>query len=275
MNQDFEVMYHYYKHLINDPKVIKDKIIIMVKKKDVDKLGNLNSAVNKFYQFMVDYYNYNKFPKIVSDEKYNQIPIKETYHGFTSLSHPATLLTHWNYHYGQGIIPGFYSTDVFEHAKRYTVKDEYWGFTRNERVMKMKYLAQKSISLQEIEIMASYLFHPEMINLKKHPEEKKKIDELRSFAVKKDPVNAHDFLTLFLSDAILAIYLGYDSIICDKSMKNVEYLISLDRAKIVLSLSEAKRFMKHGKSFKNGLLNIVPDSEIDELLKNDNQEILK
>jgi len=269
MNKDFEAMYNYFLHIQKDPEISKQKIFVMVRKKDVDELGNINNVLNKFYHFLVDYYNYNKHPKIVSDEAYEKIKLQEVYHGFTKFSHPATLLTHWNYHYGQGVMPGFYSTNYFEHAKKYTLDEEKFGFLNKNKVMKFKLNSKKSISIDDINVLTDYVFYPKMMNMENYEEDKEKIDELRNFIVQRDPNNAHDFLSLFKSGSILGIYLGYDTIIHKNHQNGLVYKIGLNRANMIIPKSEAERFMRRGKSFKKGVLNFIEDDEIEEQIYNE------
>jgi len=272
--KNLEEMYDYYLTLEKDPTVKKNNFYIMPDKKDLDKLGNLNNIYNRFYQYMVNYCGYNELPKVMSDKKYLEFDSPEVYHGFTKFSHPVTLLSHWNYHYGQGITPGFYTTNSSEHAKRYTVEDEFMWFTNKDKVMKLKLDTKNAIDYNEIVDIVNILKNGNFENdsvTEKYSHVLPQLKVLRDFAngkvqEEKKLEHAKGFLDMFLVKSTLAVFLGFDTIIYKNPDQNLTYIIELDRSKIILSNSEAQRFMKKSSKAKNVPLNILSDEEADEII---------
>ena len=271
-NNDLDIMYDYYLKLSNDPEVDKKRYYVTSNNMKKDELGNIMNLENQFYRFMVDYFGFNGFPKVISDEKYNNFNSPELYHGFVKMSHPSSYLSHWNYHYGQGYISGFFSTDSFKNARKYTVADELsFGYRSKKKVMKLKLNPGKMIKIDDLEEIASIVNKKrdleDSIVLKKYPEFIEELEKLRIYVKiksqqEKSIKNTKGFLDLFTFSSILAMYLGIDTVLY-KGVYGFDYYIENDRSRVILSQSEAKRFMENGKNLKDCPVNLICDTEFD------------
>lgn len=278
--QDLEIMYQYYLKLTSDPNIDKQKFWVPIQDMKKDDLGNIVNIENEFYRYVIDYYGFNGFPVVISDEKYKEFDSPELFHGYTKMSHPASYLSHFKYHYGQGYISGFYSTNSFQNAKKYTVEDEVSLVPRSkQRVMKLKINPENVIGLGELRQLSKLIDRTldcsDSEVFKRYHEYVYKIKLLRNFAYEKVQTercleNAKGFLELFKNYSTLAVCLGIDTIIY-KANNRLTYFIENDRSRVVVSESEAKRFMIKGKEMKDCSINLKSDNEADDIIYEKNE----
>ena len=268
--QELTAMYEYYKALMNNPKVSKENTVFMPDKKEVDEFGNLKNVDNMFYAFMVHLRGYNGFPKVVNDSDYEKYNSTELYHGFLRFHHAASLLSHWNYHYGFGFASGFYATDKKWHASEYTT---ILGLFENEdKVMKFKLAPCVVASDKEICRYQGYCMRKaDDSDLEIEDEYKAKLDALRDFAKTID--DGGKFLNLFFNKSTMAVYLGIDAMVTNVSIKKVKYVTSQNRGNMIIAESEANRFMKKGKKLKNGVLNNVNSEDFSIIIGGENEKL--
>lgn len=227
-----------------------------------------NFSDYKFYTYLVNLCDANKFPQMVEDEEFEALKSTKLYRGAADIEHHANLLSDYDYHYGYGIFGGggLYMTDNRKIASRY-------ARNKSENILTLKFDG-KVIDEKELGFCLDYLEYS--INGEEYKIEKLKIkiansqdEQLIKFLIDyykqlKTDKDKELFKTIFIKMySNLALILGYDAM----SYKYDEILIVLNRGKLIVSKSELERVTKNSKNYQGGLINFDTKAENEFLME--------
>lgn len=237
--RDLDIIFAYFN------KSCKDALISPF---DTDEYGNRKIILDSLYHFLVDYRGFNKFPKIVTDIKYEELDEPEIYHGFKAFDHGASLLTDFNYHYGYGYINGIFFTDKENISLRYTRQKGEIPMDM-DRILRVKLLSDNHMDFDELEQIK--LSPPNDLPENTSPQIKQKIIELYDFfrELESRGINSDDFREYMLKMSTFAVYLGLDYL----TEKNYGHSIVYNRGIIAASEDEFYRFCENSEHYTNGV----------------------
>lgn len=241
VNSDLEIIYNYYKELLAGNISTKN-----------DQY-NSEWINDNFTYFLIDFYNKNKFPRLVSDATFDSNNKAELYHGFKKYEHGASYLWDYVYHYGDGTYgSGLYVTDDWAEACDYGSV-----FCSYIAPLRVKLDTENYIELDLLDdVYASLQSRKEDISKFSLDEDKeKRYRELLDFINKQpDGDNFVHFLTRNTSS--LAVYLGFDAVKHFFKTTGKYHMIVLNRNSIIFPERDFRRFMLGaGGEYKNHYLN--------------------
>ena len=241
--KDLDIIYQYYKSLYDQNLPLKGFNV------DKDADGNRIILPEKLFGYIVDYYGFNGFPEIVSDEEFNAINCKKLYRGYKDFDHGANSLLHYKYHYGTGCLMGIgmYFSDCDAIAAQYTKSSAHeekdW-----KRVLKVKLDSNNFLSFGELNKL-------KLMNSGDLPRGTKhkyieKIKELEEF--KKEHEGDGELIDSFMRNmrinSIFAVYLGVDYIY----HPTIGYRVVYNRGIIKTTQAEKDKFVKNSEHYRDG-----------------------
>lgn len=222
----------------------------------ISEAKNTDTFRKKFFTYLINLYDYNKFPVVVKDDVFQQIQEEIVYRGCLQNEHNANTLCDFDYHYGIGKEgSGIYATKRQKYAYLY-------GNKQYENIMTFKFTG-KTIPLKEYFQYRSLdrIFGCE----EKLPElEDEKTRELHNIlkeeVSKLTPEEANLFNEIIRKDnSIIPILLGYDG------FEGYEIFVIFNREKIVVNESEFNRICNASEKYQGGIINFDKKEEKDFL----------
>ena len=228
-----------------------------------DDRGNSCDLRSRFFSYLVELHNFGGFPTVVEDEKFENINSQEIYHGFREFDHGAQLLTDWNYHVGVYGAQGTFFTDFKDEAIRYTAvvdKSINTGKTDKEKVLRAKILSENPCVREDI-MGIRYAMQNFDIEAIDNLGDREKMQKLYDFCFKQkskvqfdpeiDMCNRQMFFRSIIDHMYtLALYLGYDSMVCYDDQMDYNHYVLFDRSKMVVPESEVKKFCDKSKNYQ-------------------------
>ena len=240
-----KMLANYYKHLLDRNTNNTSGYGIL------DEKGNILDARSDLYYYIVDMRGFNRFPLQVSHEDYENLKGKKLYHG-------ANMLTHHNYHRGEGISgSGIYIAPDQNEAFKYTKIDNPGKPTEwnRDKILEMKFsgrvIDELTLRRLAIEVSGDMELRTDLMAV----EDVDKIKRLRDFVKKniKDKKQAKSFLRVFYeNESLLGIVLGYDATEVYKRDWGTAHLVVFNRGKITVKESEVKRFCEKSTRYQSG-----------------------
>lgn len=216
----------------------------------VDKYGKRVSVDGEMYKVLVGYYGFDKLPEKIDDKKYDELNIKEIYHGFTDFEHGAQLLSHFNYNLGiGGYTPGLFFTDYKDVATWYTNHEQENLDENSERVLSCK-VKQSSNTMKFNELQDLMVSPISDLPPNTKQEHKDKIIALHNFAkvLENEGKSSVGFLKTMKKLSNFAVYLGIDYVTEEK----YNHTIIFNRGAMVIRQRENDKFLDNSVHFKNG-----------------------
>lgn len=256
-SEKFQLAYGYVEDL-------RTKKYVPCYSKKLKKIVYDKPDVFRMFTYMVDLFDYNSFPQIVDDETFKSSPGPSLYRGCENNEHMARLLFDHDYHYGCGLFTnGIYATDDYYRALLYA-NDE------NQRLVMGFRLADNA---RVIDIDSLYKYS-HLLRKRKCKDLPAELYPVRQFLESMGRKQRQHWCWSFYSDpAKLAIMLGYDAIRLEASVDldlykspdtHYDYAI-LNRGKMIISESTAKKISENSRLYKDGMINYDDKNEEDFL----------
>ena len=224
----------------------------------------------QFAKYLINLYDYNSFPKVISDENFETLNSTIFYRGVADINHHANMLCDYDYHCGSGARGcGIYISEKQSIAQDYTKGN-------NENILTLKFTGtalpgnehdklRKYFDISILEINKKIKFYkPQSIK----SEDKEKLDYLIEYYKALPSSEEQSILRNIVSyePPFLPIYLGYDANGMEWGEgKDTEVLMILNRSKIIISQSEFDRITSASKNYKGGVINFDKKND-DEFL---------
>lgn len=224
-----------------------------------DKYNNLFDVQSRFFSYLLGFRDFTKFPKYLTDEAFDSLKSKSFYHGFKEFEHGASLLSDWNYHYGQGWVFGTYFSDSKNEASEYAREPSQTLFGEESKVLEAKLVSSNGIENKNL-FKISELISDDNVkidNLNLSQETLDKISKLKEF------IKTHDyrdkdfdrFKKFILKTPLLAVYLGFDYIYYE-SVNDTEHIVALNRSSFAVPEREFLKFTQNSKSYKGDSIDL-------------------
>lgn len=275
-NREVEVIYQAYMHCQTEKTSDYNEFL----KYDAftgayfDEAGNRFSPSMRFYNFLIGFNSFDKFPVVVSDYKFNRIKRKPMFHGFQKFDHGASILTDYNYHIGMGnrTIGTFFS-ELQDDALKYTVSTKYNDerISDDRRIMKTKIISDNFIELPKLECYCYNILNNNIENIEEG-KDKEKIIELYNFCfMEKNQENpfvdetftkANFWREIVNNPVVLALYLKYDYVKKTYRGTNIEHNILFNRGVMVTSRSQANKFLENSDNYQNAIVNFLENFDV-------------
>ncbi len=236
----------------------------------------LSTVGSKLFDFMIDFFEYNHLPQVVSKKEYENLKNKrlveysddtisieefsgEYYRGSQKLIYLANTMCDYDYHHGIGVNSnGLYASIKYGEAKGYSY--QFNTSIEDEPVARFKLATDKFANEIDIFHLAVQIFSNRTpISLPNKEKEIKAVvlNQFFNSLPEEDQIN---FKNLFEKDfSLLAIYLGYDCI----SNNLGKIVCILNREKIVFEEQEFYRICNQTKVYKNGLVDYEQKEKTD------------
>lgn len=237
---DLDIIYDYYKHV---KQIIFDNSL-----NKQDENGNLNNIYNIMFGYIIDFYQKNGFPQILSDDVYDKIESQEVYRGFKDNEHIGNMLCHYNYHYGNGIIQGMYFTSFKEEALAYTRTGSNISADEN-KVLKAKILSDNYLNYTDLFILKSNSV--DKIYKSCNPlfiQKKKDLIEFCESRKEEHGDDINEFYSIMSRPGVFAVYLGLDYLY----RETAKHFIVLNRNIVAIKESEFKKMCEMTTHYKDG-----------------------
>ena len=244
--KDLSIIYSYFCKLVREHTYLNF---------EHDEQGNTNNISDALYHFLIDYYGFNSFPRILTDKEYEDIEEKEVYHGFKDFEFGANLLTHFNYHYGHGYINGLYFADSEDIAFRYT-RIEDTNRKDIDRVLAVKIVSPNCMTVKNLqEIVIS---PPSMLPDNTPKKIQYKVQELYKFLYELENrgIDSGAFRDYMLRLANFSVYLGIDYLYEEEYHHNIVH----NRGIITTTEEEFDKFCSNSKHYTDGVFDFYNTS---------------
>ena len=238
---ELEQIYDYYKQI--------SKTLPVGNNVEFDKNGNRIVLHELMFGFLIGFYGMNKKPQIVSNDSFDKLGRSQIYRGYKEYDHCANALSHYDYHFGTGMIHGMYFAQSREIAARYT-RSGIGDQVDYQKVLKAKIDSDKFMNFEELIKLKLSPLHDLPYGTKK--EHKRKMEEFSEFARKilaEDRDTATSFIHIMKMPSLFAVYLGLDYL----KQKRMGYNIVYNRETITTTVDEFERFCENSKHYKTGV----------------------
>ena len=228
-----------------------------------DEKGNTFNPKSRFFSYLVAAREFGGFPTILTDGKFQGVKKKQIYHGFHEFDHGDGLLLDFNYHQGVFGAQGTFFTELKDEAATYTwVLDEVDGCVKpnRDKIMRAKIVSDNSCTREDM-MGIRQSFDKAGVDAIENPEDREKISELYDFCFNQttpnvfdkeaDEINRYNFFKAILNhDYTLAVFLGYDYMICYDWDRNYNHYVLFNRAKMIVPESDMKRFCENSQGYQ-------------------------
>ena len=208
--------------------------------------GNIINVTHEIFDFVIDLFEYNRFPQVEKDEDYKNFASKEYYRGVKNIDHHGNILVDYNYHRGIGIFGnGIYSTPDLHKATLYTKRNPH-------NLLTFKFSGKIAYPRDDTNYTDYICGRIKKGNFKfQSHDEEEKIDTLKKFYDSlSNTAEKEDFKNVFFyrDPSIFKIFLGYDA------LYSQDNLIVFNRKKMLISQSEYDRICEASTYYKNGII---------------------
>ncbi len=250
---------------------------ILDSKKYIKEFGKSYNSDTKLisHAYMCSLYGYEGFPTVLSDQDFKDFDGITLFRGNISNENNANLLADFDYHHGYGAACyGIYSSNTKIIAKSYAA-------LKDKNVITFK-IGKNIVNFNDLAQYIKCLFDNKEYSVfdLKNKNHITKIKKLKDYIKNLDAADHEDlFWSFALNRSLMAIYLGYDAIICDQNttiagveteqtFNPLNYII-LNRSAITISQSEFDRICNSSIKYKDGLINFDKKSAAQFLHQSD------
>ena len=227
-----------------------------------DDRGNTFDPKSRFFSYLIALRDFGGFPTVLPDGKYYRVNSKQIYHGFREYEHGAQLLTDFNYHVGIFGAQGTFFTECKDEAVTYTWKyceDKDQTVADKGKILRAKIVSDNSCTREDIMWIRQVLEDMEFDKIE-NEKDRQKMFELYEFCFKQkskivfdedyDRMNRICFYNALLGhDYTLAVFLGYDNMICYDDQRDYNHYVLFNRAKMIVPASDVKKFCDNSKNY--------------------------
>ncbi len=220
-------------HYAINPKSSMLIIRNLEQRRDIDAEDVHFADAKLLVQYMIDLYDYNRFPRIVKTKEYNRINSPIIYRGVKNPAYALNLVNDFNYHYGSGCgVDGMYFAD------KSRTTSSFGKFMFQAKLSPDTKVADRGYR----KLIEAYYNHKEYdweddSNLS-HEKFRRKMEILIKFCNSLENDKQRKlFMELFMyNNEVAWIYLGFDAY---KNSYNDR--VVFNRGKLILSEAEARR----------------------------------